>query len=116
MSSVRLREDQIKRLRAKGNAGAIIRYAVTRWKRGDFVIGNKPKRKKRGELLQVFPIWRKPAEVADWQLREILDQHWTNRDEALHKKLGQEIKRLDKEIEEMYKLLPPFVIGGDAEL
>ncbi len=112
MASVRLRADQIQRLREKGNAGAIIRYAVRRWKRGDFVIGNKPKRKRGGELLQVFPIWRKVDGVADWQLREILDRHFAVRDVARDK----EIARLDREIAEMFKLLPPFIIEGDMEL
>ena len=36
MASVRLREEQIRRLRESGNAAALIRYAVKRWKRGDF--------------------------------------------------------------------------------
>ena len=116
MASIRLRAEQIQRLHESGNASAVIRYAVKRWKRGDFVIGNKPKRRKSGELLQVFPIWQKVDGVADWQLREILDQHWKIRDEALQKKLGREIDRLDKEIAEMFKLLPPFIIEGDMEL
>ena len=116
MASVRLRADQIQRLRESGNAAAIIRYAVKRWKRGDFTIGTKPKRRRGGELLQVFPIWRKPDGVADWQLREILDQHWAVRDEAFMAYLEKDIARLDKEIAEMFKLLPPFIIEGDMEL
>ena len=116
MASVRLREEQIRRLRESGNAAAIIRYAVKRWKRGDFAIGAKPKRRRGGELLQVFPIWRKPDGVADWQLREILDQHWAVRDEAFMAYLEKDIARLDREIEEMFKLLPPFIIEGDMEL
>ena len=112
MASVRLREEQIRRLRESGNAAALIRYAVKRWKRGDFTIGTKPKRRRGGELLQVFPIWRKPDGVADWQLREILDRHFAVRDVARDK----EIARLDREIAEMFKLLPPFIIEGDMEL
>ena len=112
MANVRLREEQIRRLRESGNVAAIIRYAVKRWKRGDFTIGTKPKRRRGGELLQVFPIWRKPDGVADWQLREILDRHFAVRDVARDK----EIARLDREIAEMFKLLPPFIIEGDMEL
>ena len=112
MASVRLREEQIRRLRESGNVAALIRYAVKRWKRGDFTIGTKPKRRRGGELLQVFPIWRKPDGVADWQLREILDRHFAVRDVARDK----EIARLDREIAEMFKLLPPFIIEGDMEL
>ena len=116
MASVRLRMDQIRRLRESGNAAAVIRYAVRRWRRGDFAIGTQPKRTRRGELLQVFPIWRKLDGVEDWQLREILDQHWQLPDEAFLKKCDQEIAKWDKEIDEMFKLLPPFVIEGDVEL
>lgn len=108
--------DQIRRLREKGDAGRVIQYAVHRWRRGDFVIGKKPRRKKGGDLLQVFPLWRKPDGVEDWQLREILDQHWKVPDEALHAKLKEEIAMLDKEIAEMYKLLPTFIIEGEGEL
>ena len=111
MASVRLREDQIRRLREKDNAAAVIRYAVKRWKRGDFAIGAKPKRTRRGELLQVFPIWRKPDGVADWQLREILDQHWSVRDTSR----DAEIARLDREIAEMFKILPPVIIEEEKE-
>ena len=115
MASVRLREEQIIRLRESGNAAAVIRYAVSRWKRGDFVIGNKPKREKPKELLQVFPIWRKPDGVEDWQLREILDQHWKVRDEEFRKRTEKEIRILDDRIGEMFKLLPPIVIEKRVE-
>ncbi len=116
MASVRLRAEQIDRLRESGNAAAIIRYAVRRWRRGDFVIGTKPKRKSGGEILRVFPIWRKVDGVADWQLREILDQHWAVRDEKFQAKIDRDIAMLDKGIAEMMQLLPPFVIEGDGEL
>ena len=112
MASVRLREEQIRRLRESGNVAALIRYAVKRWKRGDFTIGTKPKRRRGGELLQVFPLWRKPDGVTDWQLREILDQHWAVRD-VTH---DRELARLNREIVEIVQLLPPFIIEGDMEL
>ena len=110
MASIRLRVDQVQKLRQCNNAAEVIRRAIFRWKRGDFVIGSKPKRKKENGILQVFPIWRKPDGVADWQLREILDQHWNIPDEAFRKKLEQDIAKLDKEIEGMFKLLPKYVI------
>ena len=116
MASVRLRADQIDRLRECDNGSAVIRCAVRRWHRGDFVIGDKPKRKKGGEILRVFPVWRKPEGVADWQLRMILDQHWAVRDEEFEKKLDREIAALDREIAGMMQILPPFVIEGNAEL
>ena len=116
MASVRLRADQIQRLRESGSAAHIIRYAVRRWKRGDFTIGEKPKRKKGGEVLAVFPLWKKPDGVEDWQLRAILDQHWKIPDEAFLKELDRDIARLDKEIAEMMRCLPPFVIESDMEL
>ena len=116
MASVRLRADQIQRLRESGSAAHIIRYAVRRWKRGDFAISEKPKRRKGGEVLAVFPLWKKPDGVADWQLREILDRHWAVRDEEFDRQCDREIAILDKEIAEMFKLLPPFLIEGDMEL
>ena len=111
MASVRLREDQIRRLREKDNAAAVIRYAVKRWKRGDFAIGGKPKRKKDGETLAVFPLWMKPDGVEDWQLREILDRHWSVRDTSR----DAEIARLDREIAEMMQLLPPFFVEDNID-
>ena len=116
MSSVRLRTDQIARLRKSGNAAAIIRYAVKRWKRGDFAIADAPPEKNERGCLHVFPIWRKVDGVADWQLREILDRHWIVRDEERARERDREIARLDREIAEMMKLLPPVVIEGDMEL
>ncbi len=116
MASIRLRADQIDRLRECDNASAVIRYAVHRWRRGDFVIGAKPRRKKGGEILRVFPIWKKADGIADWQYREILDRHWAVRDEEFEKKLDREIAALDREIAGMFQLLPPFVIEGNAEL
>lgn len=116
MGSVRLRADQIQRLRESGQAAATIRHALQRWKRGDFVIGSKPKRKKCDELLQVFPLWKELDGVEDWQLRAILDQHWKVRDEILMKECEREIAQLDKIIDEMMRNLPPFFIEGDSEL
>lgn len=109
MASVRLRDDQIRRLRESDSAAALIRYAVKRWRRGDFVIGPKPERKKGGVLLQVFPVWRKPEGLADWQIRAILDRHFAVRDDSR----DAEIARLDREIAEMMRCLPAFVIEGE---
>lgn len=109
MASVRLREDQIRRLRESGNAAALIRYAVKRWRRGDFVIGNATERKNGGEILRGFPIWRKVDGIADWQLREILDRHFAVRDTSR----DAEIARLDREIAEMMRCLPAFLIEGE---
>ncbi len=116
MASVRLRTDQIARLRKSGYASYIVRYAVMRWKRGDFAIADAPPGKSERGCLHVFPIWRKPEGVADWQLREILDRHWIVKDEKLLESCNREIARLDREIAEMMKLLPPVVIEGDGEL
>ena len=109
MASVRLRDDQIRRLRESGNAAALIRYAVKRWRRGDFVIGNAPEHKNGVGILRVVPLWRKPDGVADWQLREILDRHFAVRDASR----DAEIARLDREIAEMMRTLPAFVEDGN---
>lgn len=110
MPSIRLRPDQIDRLRQSRNASEVIRRAVFRFRKGDFVIGMKQKHGKTKNILQVFPIWHKPDNLSDWQIREILDQHWNTPDIAFHKKIEQEISRLDKEIAGMFKLLPKYII------
>lgn len=114
MASVRLRADQIQRLRECQNASEVVRRAIFRWKRGDFVIG-KPKCKKGENMLHVFPLWKKPEGVEDWQIREILDQNWNIPDTKFQEELKQEIAKLDREISEMMRCMPPFIIGGTAE-
>ena len=101
MKSVRLRPDQIARLKETGYGARIIRHAVMRWKRGDFVIQNTETRKKGSEVLRVFPIREKPRNVADWQIRACLDAHWSKPDEILRKRIAAEIEELDKGIAEM---------------
>ena len=105
MVSVRLRKDQIERLRQSGNAARVIRYAIRRWRRGDFVINAESEEKHTCPLL-VFPLWKKTDGIADWQLREILDQHFTVQDEELLRKLDAEIKRLDAIIADEFARLP----------
>ncbi len=69
---------------------------------------------------KLFQDWikaiRHSGYVADWQLREILDQHWAIRDEKFQAKIDREIAMLDSGIAEMFKTLPPFVIEGNVEL
>ena len=105
MKSVRLRPDQIARLKETGYGAAIIRHAVMRWKRGDFVIQKSETRKKGSEVLRVFPIREKPRNVEDWQIRACLDAHWSKRDEILQKRIAAEIAELDKGINEMMTLM-----------
>ncbi len=116
MASVRLRAEQIERLRKMGGASAIIRYAVKRWKRGDFTISDKPEKRNK-EPLQVFPLWKELDGIEDWQLREILDRHFEVLDEALHKQLTEEIKRLDGVIAAEFAQLAargPFIIENNV--
>lgn len=112
MASIRLRPDQIMRLRGSDNAASVIRYAIKRWKRGDFVIGSEPEQKKGGEQLQVFPIWRKIEGLENWQIREILDKSWNTPDVIRL----QELAMLTRQVEEMMKLLPPYVVTSQTEL
>ena len=104
MSSIRLRKDQIDRLRASGMGAAIIRHAVKRWKRGDFVIGNAETERKDKNLLQIFPIWRKPKGVVDWQIREILDKHFAVKDAVLQARINKELKAAERDVEEQFAL------------
>ena len=107
MTSVRLRPDQIRRLRDSGNGAAMIRYALRRWARGDFVIGQRKKRQKDDELLQIFPLWRS-VPVEDWQLREILDAHWRIPDEKFLAQCRANIARLDRQIADQMRALPAY--------
>ena len=102
MSSIRLRKDQIDRLRASGMGAAIIRHAVKRWKRGDFVIGNAETERKDKNLLQIFPIWRKPKGVVDWQIREILDKHFAVKDAVLQARINRELEAAERDVEELF--------------
>lgn len=106
MSSVRLRKDQIERLKKSGQGAETIRWAVDRWKRGDFVTGKSDKKKTRNDLLQVYSIWRKPSGISDARLREILDLHFAIPDLIRNKKLADEIAFQDRIIEEQRKLIP----------
>lgn len=120
MSSVRLRKDQIERLRASGQGAEMIRWAVSRWKRGDFVTGNSVKKKYCNNLLQVYSLWRKPSGISDSLLREILDLHFAIPDLIRQKKLDAEIAFQDRIIEEQFKLIPkgPIILenlGGEDE-
>ena len=120
MASVRLRADQIARLRRERKEAymppaATIRYAMRRWKRGDFTIGAKPKRHRGGEQLQIFPLWKKPDGVEDWQLRAILDCHWAIPDEILLRECRAERERLDREIAAMLKSQPPYFVEKEEQ-
>lgn len=99
MVNVRLRPDQIERLRASGNAAAVIRHAVMRYKRGDF----KPlrvSRKRGGVPLATLSLWHDPGVKPD-QLRAILDAHFKTPDAVLRKQCAEEIAELDKQIADM---------------
>lgn len=94
MSSVRLRQDQIDRLRASGMGAAIIRHAVMRYRRGDFVIGAQEKPRDKQNILRVFAIWKKPKGIEDWQLREILDCHFEM--EAVEREINETLALMQK--------------------
>ena len=104
MSSVRLRKDQITRLRASGMGAAIIRHAVMRYRRGDFVIGNAPPKTENKNLLQIFPIWKKPRGLHDWQIRAILDAHFAKKDEVLLARINRDLEAAEQEVENLFAL------------
>lgn len=104
MSSVRLRPDQITRLRASGMGAAIIRHAVMRWRRGDFAIENAPPPRDTSIILRIYPIWRKPKGVQDWQLRQILDKHFAIKDAVLQARINRELEAAEREAEEQLAL------------
>ena len=118
MSSIRLRADQIARLRKDGYAARCIDYAIRRWRRGDFEI--TPARREPGaEPLQVFPIWKKPEGVTDAELRAVLDAHWSTPDKVLQEQCDREIAYWDGIIEAEFAKLaargPYIEVPPDGE-
>ena len=99
MASVRLRIDQIERLRASGNAAAVIRHAVMRYQRGDFP-GLRASTKKTGKLA-VMSLWKEIPGISGAKLRAIIDAHFSKPDAVLRAKCAAEIAELDKQIADM---------------
>lgn len=118
MSSVRLRTDQIERLRKSGNAAAVIRYAVMRYKRGDFP-GLRASRKKTGKLA-VLSIWKEIPGISGAKLRAIIDAHFSKPDAVRLAEIDREIAELDEQIAEMMKVYAvrpdrAFILENDTE-
>jgi hypothetical protein len=117
MASIRLRIDQIERLRKSGNASAVIRHAISRYKRGDFQIPEKNNEKFGNEKLKVFPLWKDIAEYQDWQIRAILDKHFSIKDAVLQKHCDEELAKVNREIEQLMKLYTnqPYILEEQDE-
>ena len=118
MSSIRLRKDQIARLRKSDCGSRCIAHALKRWKRGDFTITQNTSRAKGESTLQIYPIWRKPEGVTDAEIRAVLDAHWATPDTVMREKLAREIAYLDGVIAAEFAKLAakgPFVIENSEE-
>ena len=100
MVNVRLRPDQIERLRASGNAAATIRHAVMRYRRGDFKRKLRNREAKRGIRMGTISLWNDPGIKAD-KLRAVLDAHFLIPDAVHQAKCAAEIAVLDEQIAEM---------------
>lgn len=112
MSSVRLRTDQIAKLRKSGNGAAIIRYAVARYKSGKLPVPEDYATMPQG-CLHIYAVWRKPEGITDMLLRAILDAHFTTPDVERQQELERSIAHLDKIIAQEFALLAskgPFII------
>ena len=119
MMNVRLWPDQIERLRATGNAAATIRYAVMRYRRGDFKRKLRNREVKRGIRMGTISLWKDPGVKPD-QLRAILDAHFKTPDAVRLAEIDREIAELDKQIAEMmnlYAVRPDraFILENDNE-
>lgn len=112
MTSLRLRPDQVAKLRALGNGAAVIRHAVMRYRRGDFAIHSAPPKRERANVLRTYPIRRKPDGLADWQIREILDRHFAVKDRENQARLAREIEEIELEIAEIIAKLWVKANGG----
>lgn len=105
MSSMRLRPDQVEALKRFDRHADVIYCAVRRWRKGEIVIGNIEKRK-RGEKLLLFPIWKKPPGLRDDEIRAILDAHL--RTPIDH---SNQIAAIDRKIAEIIGALPKYTEG-----
>lgn len=105
MGSARLYQDQVERLRKSGNGMAVIRFAVKRYRRGDFVIQKRETHQNTPNVLQLYAMRTKFEGISDEELRQIIDAHLSNPVDR-----SKEIARLDKLIAGMFKNLPPYSI------
>ena len=117
MASVRLRKDQIERLKKSGNGSAVIRHALMRYKRGDFVIPETKQEKFGKDLLQVYPLYKDIPDFEDWQIRAILDKHFSIKDAVHQKYCDDELAKVNKEIDYLMKLFTnqPYIIEKENE-
>lgn len=105
---------QVDRLRSEKrcSGAAVIRHAVKRYNRGDFgdckSLVQFAEKDKNGEKVPTdwtfagYPVKHRFG-IPDALLRDILAWHWLIPDEVLRAECDKEIKRLDREIEEMFK-------------
>lgn len=107
MQSIRLTVDQIAKLRKVPGSGAgIIKFACKRYETGELVIQNTTIDKNSENVLQVFPIRRKPK-YPDDQIRRILDAHFAN-----PRDYSKQIAELDRQIGAMmqeYASMPVII-------
>ena len=109
--NVRLYPEQVERLKASRASGAaVIKYAVKRWRRGDFGVVQVPERDKNARnvpRLESYPV-RSRFGICDALLREILKRHWETPDMVLKKKLDRELKQVEAFITESFTEIGEF--------
>lgn len=109
MASVRLYDWQVDKLKEAGRSGtSILRYAVRRYRRGDFddVVQNNKKIKNKEKVPQLvsYPI-KSRFDIPDRQLRDILTWHFEIQDTEFLDQCRAEVERLDVGIAEMMATL-----------
>jgi hypothetical protein len=72
-----------------------------RYRRGDFVIHDAPQKRNDANVLRTYGLRRKPDGLADWQIREILDKHFSVKDRENQARLARAIAETEMEIEEI---------------
>jgi len=108
MSSMRLRPDQVEALKRFDRPADVIHFAVRRWRKNEIVIGNIEKRKS-GEKLLLFPLWKKPPGLRDDEIRAIIDAHL-----AAPIDLSKQIAACEQQIGEIMGALPQWIEGENA--
>ncbi len=99
MSSVRLFDHQVWRMRAKScPMSLVLDSAVRRYRAGEIVTRSSKKSTNRKNALRLVSWRNRPADLSDADIRAILDAHFAHPVDY-----SAEIKKLDHEIEAGFK-------------
>lgn len=112
--TIRLFTWQVEKLKQSKYPVEVLRRAYARYSKGELCVVQSMSAE-RGHVdcttLTPFTI-RKRFPVSDSEMREILTKHWSNPDMKQRRKLEMEIKKMDGEIDEWFKMYAnkPYIV------